>query len=30
MNPNVSFCEDWNFQGTEIKIQAPLYIVGGK
>ncbi len=29
MNPKSPFVEVLNFQGTEIKIQAPLYIVGG-
>jgi CHAT domain-containing protein len=29
MNPTSPFVEVLNFQGTEIKIQAPLYIVGG-
>jgi len=29
MNPKSTFVEVLNFQGTEIKIQAPLYIVGG-
>lgn len=29
MNPKSPFVEVLNFQGTEIKIQAPLYVVGG-
>jgi hypothetical protein len=29
MNPKSPFVEVLNFQGTEIKIHAPLYIVGG-
>jgi tetratricopeptide (TPR) repeat protein len=29
MNPKSPFVQVLNFQGTEIKIEAPLYIVGG-